>query len=89
MNVFGKQLPEIEASQNPDDVPWRDAVAWSTGEGAARCYHWLAARHVAYVVWSNGNVSVKPSQDSTLSAVLESLVLQGVPVFVGKSVRVC
>ncbi|MDD2772933.1 MAG: hypothetical protein PHP45_04475 [Elusimicrobiales bacterium] len=86
--MLSEQFPEIKMSQNPADVPWYDAVTWITHENGVRHYQWVDAANVAYVVWTNGNLSLRPHPDSKLNGVFENIIIQGATVFVGKGVRV-
>lgn len=89
MSSLSAKIPEIKSSKNPDEVQWETSVVWSDyAAGGERIYEWLEDKHIRYVSWTNGIVSVIPSPDSFLSEQTQCLLLSGGFVWVGKKVKV-
>jgi len=89
MDNLSKKIPEIQTAEDCEKIPWEDSVVWAeTGAGGQKLWRWIDKKHVQYITWTNGNVSVTPDNISMLSSVLRSVVIQGAVVFVGKNVNV-
>jgi hypothetical protein len=88
MQSLYEKFTEVKTSQDVAAVPWQDAVVWVTGEGEHQRFEWLHNEDIAYVVWTNGNVSIRPHSDSPLARVFEGIIISGRMVFVGKNIHV-
>ncbi len=89
MSTLTKKVPEIKSSKNPDEIPWETSVVWSNyAIENGRMYEWIEDRHIRYVSWTNGIVSIIPSPDSFLSEKCQCFVLSGGFIWVGSKVKV-
>jgi len=84
MDLIIKAIPEIKRTQDPTQIPWKDAVVWVyNGEGQ---YHWLGKEHIRSVAWTGGNVSIMPKETSILRTFFSCFILMSATVFVGTNV---
>ncbi|OGR45390.1 MAG: hypothetical protein A2X35_03885 [Elusimicrobia bacterium GWA2_61_42] len=89
MDSFGQKVPEIKYSSDANEIPWEDAVVWtSMPRVGPRVYEWLESSHIRYVSWTNGIVNIMPENDSILSDKCQCMVLPSAFVWVGKNVKV-
>ena len=88
MQSLSEKFTEIKTSGDAGEVPWTDAVVWVVGDGEQQRFEWLHTENIAYVVWTNGNISLRPHPESELARVFEGLLISGRIVFIGKNVHV-
>ncbi len=89
MDSFGQKIPEIKYSSDANEVPWEGAVVWTIMPRLGpRVYEWIEAKHIRYVSWTNGIVSILPENDSILSDKCQCIVLPAGFTWIGKNVKV-
>ena len=89
MDSLGQKIPEIKFSSDAAEIPWENAVVWTTMPRIGpRVYEWIDARDIRYVSWTNGIVSIIPADSSILSDKCQCIVLPSGFTWVGKNVKV-
>lgn len=88
MRNLSEKFPEINSSLNSMDIPWKDAVVWIEKENGREKYNWVLAKEIMYVSWTNGIVSIIPSESSILSNYFQAILINSDEVFIGKNVKV-
>ncbi|MBI5742935.1 MAG: hypothetical protein HY952_00135 [Elusimicrobia bacterium] len=89
MDSMAAKIPEIKFSSNAEEIPWDNAVVWTSQPRVGpRVYEWLEAPHIRYVSWSNGLVNILPENSSILSSHCHCIVLPSAFVWIGKEVKV-
>ncbi len=89
MDSMAAKIPEIKFSSNAEEIPWDNAVVWTTMPRVGpRVYEWLEGSHIRYVSWSSGVVNIMPESNSILSDHCQCIVLPSAFVWIGKNVKV-
>lgn len=89
MDSLAQKIPEIKFSSDTAEIPWDTAVVWTIMPRIGpRVYEWLEDRHIRYVSWSNGIVSMIPHPDSIVSNHCQCIILPSAFVWIGKNVKV-
>ncbi len=88
MDSLSAKIPEIKYSSDAAEIPWDNAVVWSSMPRVGpRVYEWIDAEHIRYVSWTNGIVTIMPEDSSILSNSCQCIVLPSAFVWVGKNVK--
>ncbi|MBI4656647.1 MAG: hypothetical protein HY746_07875 [Elusimicrobia bacterium] len=89
MDNLSQKFPEIKCSQDANEIPWENAVIWtSMPRVGPRVYEWIEDKDIRYVSWTNGIVSIMPSPNSILSDKAQCIILPAGFVWIGKNVKV-
>ena len=89
MDSLGQKIPEIRYSAEAAEIPWDNAVVWTTMPRIGpRVYEWIESKDIRYVSWTNGIVNIMPDNNSMLSDKCQCIVLPSGFTWIGKNVKV-
>ena len=89
MDELSEKIPEIKFSKDVNEIPWKNAVVWSSMPRIGpRVYEWVSDEDIRYVSWTNGIVTILPKQESVLSRKCQCIVVPQGFVWVGAEVKV-
>ena len=88
MKSFLAKFPEFKFSEDPSQVPWKEALVWIDKEDSRDIYYWLMSEDILYVSWTGGLFSVIPSSSSMLSSYFQAFNINAKHIFVGSAVKV-